>query len=98
MDVVGVKSVTYLRRRLLDALYLTHRNLENFKNNSVKDKAIVDVLGMIIEVCIMFLDVYGIYNYRRGLCIACSTELGNPEPLCVGQATRKVPTLFLYNE
>ena len=91
--MVGVKSVTYLRRRLLDALYLIHRNLENFNNNSVKDKAIVDVLGMIIEVCIMFLDVYGIYNYRRGLCIACSTELGNPEPLCVGRVTSKVPTL-----
>ena len=75
------------------ALFLTHRNLDNFKHS--QDIATMDahasslyqaILLRTLLVCLYsrcacesYKD-YCIYSLLRGFCVACSTVLGSPEP------------------
>ncbi len=68
----------HIEKRLLDALFLTHRNLANFKAK-VENKATVDVCGCVVLHLVHLVKRCAKYYiaYCVGFCVARSTLVGN---------------------
>ena len=80
-------GMTYMNKRLLDALFLTCRKLRNFQSQS-KGKATVDALWVCIHLAcgVSFLlighTMGEVYHIGVGFCVARSDCDGQCEGLC----------------
>ena len=97
------------KRRLLDALFLTHRNLANYIIE-VKNIATVDVHGCELyrnRRCklralsayafnVIFKHSLVVFHIGVGSGVACSTSMGNARASMRGTGNKEVPTLFLF--